>query len=213
MTGMNQCRNGHDLLNPKVVPARPADIDRLATVVAKAIQPLRTTCWLVPDPDQRGPIMAGYATMLIEHAMTQGRVDTLTDHSAVAAWLDHTSAPPDQNPYQRRLTHICGKHADRVRAWEALLGARQPDHPHHRLILLAVTPTQRGQGRAGMLLDHHRDRLDAANRPGYAYAHCERSRNLLHRHGYQPGTTFALPNDTPILPMTRPTPSHHPHPQ
>jgi GNAT superfamily N-acetyltransferase len=191
-----------------VTPAGPGDIEPLAELIATAFAGLAVAQWLIPEPDDRVPVLAAQFTIVLAHALDHGAIDTTTttDRSAVAVWFHHDQPIPDIADYDQRLARACGRHTGRFRQFDAALAARHPDMPHHYLALLAAHPDQQARGQGSALLRHHHTQLDRAGLPAYAEASNPGVRRLNQRHGYTDhGPVIALPDSNAHLwPMWRP---------
>jgi GNAT superfamily N-acetyltransferase len=191
-------------LLPPITQATFSDASTVAHLIAEAFFPLDASRWLVPDPDHRHAAMAGQFTILVEHALTFGHVDLLTDTTAAAVWLHYTRPLPPPVEYDQRLTRVCGVYTDRFRTLDALFEAHHPTESHHHLAMLAVAPQHQGTGRGSALLRHHHAALDQQGLPAYLEAAGIRSADLYHREGYQRhNQPFSLPNNARFYPMWR----------
>jgi GNAT superfamily N-acetyltransferase len=195
-------------VNPKHLTIRRAiraDAATAAQVVATAFGDLDVCRWLVPDPDQRTSILAGYFRIVVEHAITHGTVETVTDKSAVAVWLP--SSALDIADHDAKVTAACGPWAPRFQALEAAMHQAHPTDrgPHDYLALLAVLPDHQNQGLGSALLDNRHAVLDHAGRPAYLEASNSRSRTLYLRCGYDDcAPALELPYEgEPVYPMWR----------
>jgi GNAT superfamily N-acetyltransferase len=176
-----------------------ADAAALALLIAGSFHPLTVSEWLLPDPDLRRRIFPAYFRIFVDHALTHGHVDTLTDLSALAIWLPAPVPPPDE--YDARLAAIVGEALERFRTFDELMAAHHPDSgPHDHLAFLAVHPERQGNGLGSALLAHHHRHLDRQGRAAYAEASSPDSRDIYQRHGYRPwGEPYRLPADGPSL--------------
>jgi len=189
----------------RVVPAAPDDGPRMAALVAQAFHPLAVSAWLVPDPIDRARILPAHFDILIDHALQHGNVDTTTDLTAVAVWVDRTHPVSPPVDYDQRLVRACGGYVDRFRILDDLFDTHHPQRPHHHLALLAVHPDLHGAGLGSVLLEHRHNRLDTERIPAYLEAACPRSRALYARHGYRPHgpSHLQLPDGPAMYPMWR----------
>jgi hypothetical protein len=69
--------------------------------------------------------------------------------------------------------------------------------------LFSVAPPWQSTGRGSALLRHHHNQ-PPAGQPAYLEASSIGSRNLYHRHDYQLGHRFTVPDGTALWPMWRP---------
>jgi GNAT superfamily N-acetyltransferase len=181
-----------------------ADTAALSRLIAVAFDPLGVSRWLVPDPAERGRILAGYFRIMVEHAMVFGAVHTTADQVGVAVWLPVPG--PQVAGYEQSLRLACGGCADRFRALDAAMHTTHPaGPPHDHLVFLAVHPTHQGQGIGGALLRHHHENLDGIALSSYLEAGSSDSCRLYGRHGYAPvAEPFAPPGcQARLYPMWR----------
>ncbi|MBT8228527.1 MAG: GNAT family N-acetyltransferase [Dactylosporangium sp.] len=166
----------------------------LSRVVAFAFEPMPVVSWLVPRLSDRWEVLPRYFRILVEHAMTRGRVETLPGNETVAVWLPagDPTVPPIAD-YERRRALVCGEHADRFAQLDAMMRANHPDGPpHEHLALLAVRPGRQRAGLGSRLLEHRHRQLDREARPAYLEASTMRAAELYTRHGYRHiGAPFA----------------------
>ncbi|MEU7944157.1 N-acetyltransferase [Micromonospora taraxaci] len=191
-------------MNPsvRIRPARWADRQGVATLIADALHPSPLAAWLVPDPESRRQVLTDVAVIWVEHALFFGDVH-LTDDLAAATVGFHRYRPvPPPASYAARLLDAAGAYSDRFTALEGALGQKQPTEPHYHLAFLAVrTAYQRG-GRGSALLAHHRARLDRIDLPSWT-AVTAGAEHLLARHGYAPRPPVAVPDGPSLCPMRR----------
>ncbi len=185
------------------VRAAWAQIDNLAELIADAYSDLPLLNWLIPDPDRRGSLLAGYVRIWVEHALFHGEVDVLTDRSAVAAWIHRPRLIPPPASYSQRQAITCGDNSVRFEQPDNVLDGIQPTEAHERLTFLAVVPEKRGAGRATDLLDWHHTRLDSTGTPAFVHAAIPAARKLYTRHGYTERDSVLLPDGSTTTAMWR----------
>ncbi|GAB3152697.1 hypothetical protein GCM10027290_43840 [Micromonospora sonneratiae] len=181
-----------------------------ATIVAKLIaatsHDLPIAAWLVPDARQRPVVLTDVARIWVEHALFYGEIDIAVDANSgitgAAVWFHRYGHVPAPTAYQQRLTAACREHTDRFTHLGATLTAEPPDLPCQQLAFLATTD-QTDDETTERLLTHHNARLDAHESPAHTFAFGDRDRELLSRHGYQPGQPIDLPGQHAIVPMRR----------
>lgn len=180
-----------------------------AGVIAPAFDALLASEWLVPQDDQRVPVLGRYMLLHVEDALADGgMVEMTADHTAVAVWSPVDEALPTPGAdYEQRLAAACGTHAARFLALEKTFAAHHPvREPHHHLAFLAVLPGHQGDGRGSALLAHHATLYPTV--PAYLEASSPGSRRLYAAHGFQDLEEFTLAEDGPTLwPMWRPASS------
>ena len=140
----------------------------------------------------------------VEHALTHGHVDLLSNRTGAAVWLHcHQPVPPPVH-YEQRLSAACRPDTDRFATLDALMAEHHPAEAHHHLAMLAVAPAWQRTARGSLLLRHHDARLTCTGLPAYLEASSPGSRNLYTRHGYHTRDRFTLPDGTAFWPMWRP---------
>ncbi len=187
-----------------ILPAAADEADSLTDLVAEAFAGLTVTAWLVPEPDQRLPVLRGAFRILVDHALEHGHVDVLADRTGVAVWLHRDRPIPEPQNYEQRLAAACGPHTDRFNVLDLLFERHHPSAPHHHLVFLAVAPAWQCTGRGTALLRHHHAHLDRICMPAYREASTTGSRDLYTRHCYETQRRFTLPDGTPFWSMWRP---------
>jgi GNAT superfamily N-acetyltransferase len=192
-------------MEARIRRAGPADVERIADVIAEAFHGLPPSRWLVPEADERAAILPRYFRLLLDHAVAHGEVQTVTGLAAAAVWFDETGgAAPEPAGYAARLDEICGRWADRFHVLDALLAAHRPARPHHHLAFLATQPGYQRGGLGTALLAHQHRHLDRYAIPAYLEAASGASRELYLRLGYADlGPAITLPGGPQLWPMWR----------
>jgi hypothetical protein len=198
-----------------ITAASHHDAHHVATLIATAFRDLGVAAWLVPNPNDRQPVLYNQFRILIGHALDHGTIHITADRHAAAVWFPRDTPIPDIPDYNRRLEQACGAYTHRFRTLDAAFDRHHPTHAHHHLALLAVHPDHQTHRRGTALLEHQHTHLDLAGLPAYLEASSARSRQLYLRHGYHDhGPPIDLPDHGPRLwPMWRqPQPTGaHPH--
>ncbi len=181
----------------QVTQAGAADLDQLSEVIAEAFLDLPPSAWLIGDVQTRRQIFPSYFRLYLEHALANGIIHTTAEKTAVALWLPVTTSPAAGLPgYHTRLTAITWPWTERFLAFDAALDRHHPTGvPHHYLAILAVHPSQHGNGIGTALLGAHHRTLDQASAPAYLEASSPRNRDLYLPRGYTDlGAPIQLPN-------------------
>lgn len=89
----------------QIAPAGQGDIGVLSLFIAEAFFSLAVCQWLIPDGPTRRAVLPGYFRLYIEHAITDGLVQTTRDRAAAALWI------PRRRPGSttRRLHRAAGR--------------------------------------------------------------------------------------------------------
>jgi ribosomal protein S18 acetylase RimI-like enzyme len=193
--------SGADVL--RIRAAGPGDAVWVAGLLAVAMRETEIAHWLVPDPDERRRVYAGYFDLVVPWFLQHGVVRGFGPGSAV---LVQVTCPgrfaPDIDGYDDRLAEVCGPAAGRFRELDAAMHVRHPGFAHEYLAFLAVHPELQGGGLGSALL---RDLRDRTRLPVHLEATGPRNSDLYARHGYRPGRAYpAGAGGPPLYPMTLP---------
>lgn len=187
--------------NPEGSDDSRIDVDVVGQLLAVAFDE-PATCWLVPDPARRRPIITGLFTLMVSDALVRGGwVDVLADPDdrplAAAIWFDYSAldGTPVSEP-DPRLHEVFGPFAHRWHVLDDLMTRHHLAGPHHYLFALGVHPDHQGNGLGGQLLAHGHQRLDGL--PAYLEATSADSCRLYARYGYHRLGEIRLP-DGPTL--------------
>jgi len=188
-----------------IVRAGHADIGVLSLVIAEAFFSLAVCRWLIPDGPARRAAFPGYFRLYVEHAITDGLVETTPDRTAAALWIpgDGPTAPPEE--YAGQLAAITGPYLGNFLAFDEQLDRHHPSGAfHEHLAILAVRPDRQGHGIGTALLDARHAELEDQGTPAYLEASDEHTRRLYLAHGYADrGSPIALADDVRMYPMWR----------
>ncbi|MFY1595916.1 GNAT family N-acetyltransferase [Micromonospora sp. WMMD737] len=147
--------------------ARWTEQDRVAAVIAEALQPTRLAEWLVPDEEQRGRVLTDVTKVWVEHALFFGDVYVTTDLAAAAVCFHRLGPIPPPPKYTTRLFAAAGPHAERFLTLDDILASKHPTHAYYHLACLAVRPTTQKAGRGRALLAHLTTRADRLELPSW----------------------------------------------
>ncbi|MEV4494563.1 GNAT family N-acetyltransferase [Micromonospora arborensis] len=184
----------------RIRPARWADKDHVAALIADALHPSPLAKWLIPDAGPRRQILTDVLGIWIEHAMFYGDIHLTDDAAATVGFHRYRSIPPPAN-YQMRLADGAGAHTDRFDILDRLLAKARPTEPHYELAFLAVRPSNTGAGYGTAMLAHHRSRLDHVGLPSWTST--TSAIGLYSRHGYTARPPIVLPGGPTLHPMRR----------
>lgn len=188
-----------------ITRAKTTDAEAIAGVIARAFHSLAVSEWLVPDPTERAEVLPAVMLILVEHALTYGRIEVTEDRSAAAVWMTRGTIPtPEPYDYDARLDAACGRNTARFHTLDRVFRQHHPTEPHCHLALLAVEPGRQGSGAGSALLANRHRILDEFRLNGYLEASSERARGLYLRHGYRDlGSPMRVTDGTPIWSMWR----------
>lgn len=180
--------------------ATPDDAGPLITVLVEAFLNGPVADWLVPDLDERRAVYFRYFTLVFNHGLQHGRVDTTSDLSAVAIWYTRDEVPLlVSTDHYYEVEKATGKYAPKFLLLDAIFETHHPHHPHDYLAYVAVDPRHHGQGIGSALLTSAHQTLDATHRAAYLEASNTRNRDLYLRLGYRQGAPIHLPTQGPLI--------------
>ncbi|MEV4704372.1 GNAT family N-acetyltransferase [Actinoplanes sp. NPDC049316] len=187
--------------------AAPTEIPEVGRLIALSFDHLPQNRSLVPDENDRLPVMTEFFTFLSESAPEAGRIDVIEDATgalaAAAVWFDRTREMPEIEGYEQRLSAVAGPYLPNFQALDEVFEKHHPDEPHWHLAFLAVRPDHQSAGLGSALMQHTHEQIDV---PAYLEATNEDNIRLYERHGYTRMSPFdiRLPDDTPFFRMWRP---------
>jgi GNAT superfamily N-acetyltransferase len=196
-----------------VVLADHGDAQVLSGLIALAFHSLAPSVWLIPDARQRSEILPRYFYLLVDDALTRGRVYTTTGRTAAALWFPAgQAADADPDGYDEALKAMTGRWVDRFRMFDACLRQHHPTGiRHEHLAILAVHPDRQRRGLGTALLAARHAVLDRTAPPTAAYLEASGpdTRAMYLRHGYRDleGGPIGLPQGPSMYPMLRPAPT------
>ncbi len=207
--------------------ATTADRRAVTWLIGDTLTGLPHAAWLVPDPRIRTDVLARYASIAIDYALTSGHghIDIIREHAvepldrnrnkrivAAAVWLYHDGPAPPPAHYTARRRQACQQWDERFAALDAALAAHHPNTPHHHLAFLAVDADRRSAGLGTLLIRAHLALLAPSGTAVYAPAATPTARAFYRRHGLHHRLPFPLPAATaqqppgePIWPCLRDT--------
>jgi ribosomal protein S18 acetylase RimI-like enzyme len=194
------------------VDVRCADMGEarlVAAVLAVSFTDDPVSCWLFPDPRDRGRRHSAFFRVYVEHAIRHGVAHIAGDFEGVALWHFVDPDRPGSAPAEELLLDACGPNYHRfVSLDQALREAHPESRMHTYLPFIGVLPACRGKGLGGALLDRRLSQVDGMNIPAYVEASSERSTSLYERFGFRrlPPLRAARPGGPRLYPMWRPVP-------
>lgn len=186
----------------------PADVAAVAELIALSFDDLRPNRYLVPDPERRRAIMAGYFGLAAEQAAGgAGEVHLLErggELVATAVWFDRTGPETPFPDYEERLRQIVPvEMLPRFEHLDKTLDENHPGDPHFHLAFVAVHPDHQGQGHGTRLVEGVHQRLDANGVAAFLEATNEANQALYRRLGYVDVVTVTMEDGTPFHHMWR----------
>lgn len=187
-------------------PAKAADIQPLAAVLARAFYDDPPFVWMLPDPATRRS-RAGrvFATILGAEALRHGGVEIACEDAEIlggAIWLPPGHWNPGIREQIRSLpgyVRALGRRVGHATALAQALARDHPREPHWYLYAIGVAPARQGSGVAGMLLRSRLRRCDQSGHPAYLEATKPASVPLYQHFGFEPAATPAVPHGAPVI--------------
>jgi GNAT superfamily N-acetyltransferase len=189
-------------------PATPADLDRMAAVLAAAFSDDPAFVHMLPHRlSRRDARLRRFFALELPRSQQCGGAWTTSDSRGAAVWY-----PPSEDQLSfwdmaRQLptnVRVFGRRIMLAGRVLAELEKHHPKPPHWYLYYLAAEPGSQGTGIGTALLQPVLRICDERRQAAYLEATSEQNRKLYLRHGFADLESFALPDDGPTLwPMWR----------
>ncbi|MDY7103556.1 MAG: GNAT family N-acetyltransferase [Actinomycetota bacterium] len=159
--------------------------------------------WLVPDDEERAPLLVPLFDLFADAFARHGETHVAAvggTASGAAMWSPPGVAPvhPDDEPaLGEGMAAVCGPHMERMAICLEIFEAAHPREPAWFLQFLGVDPAAQGLGLGSALLRATLARADAAGEAAYLEATSDRNRALYERHGFRCIGELPLP-DGPV---------------
>jgi ribosomal protein S18 acetylase RimI-like enzyme len=193
--------------------AREADRAAVADVLGAAFLDDPVFAWLIPDRDERAPLLAPMFDALAEafarHDATWVTTGAPTGDGEVtgaALWAPPgvpAVDPADEDRLNGRLGELAGPHAERLALCLEVFGAAHPSEPAWFLQFLGTGPAHQGRGVGSSLLRTVLASADRAGEAAYLEATSDRNRRLYERHGFRHVADLPLPDGPTAYAMWR----------
>ncbi|MGK2913959.1 MAG: GNAT family N-acetyltransferase [Porticoccaceae bacterium] len=188
---------------PDILPATPADAERLIATLTLAFAADPLNRWLFPDGSQYLRYFPVFVRAFAGAAFNLGSAWRDAYFSGCALWL-----PPGHGPDEAAITELIedGVPAQRrgeITAVFAAMGEIHPDTPHWYLPLIGVDAMMQGRGLGTALLRQVTDQCDREQLPAYLEATSPRNVRLYLSHGFRPLAPLRIGSCPPITPMWR----------
>jgi GNAT superfamily N-acetyltransferase len=188
--------------------AQPADLDRMAHVLAAAFSADPAFLHLLPPGTSgREERLRRFFALELPRSQRLGCAWTTTDGRGAAIWYPPGQAQPPAAEALRQVpsqARIFGRRLLIAARTATALQQRHPKTLHWYLFYLAAEPGSQGTGIGTALLRPVLDQCDARQVPAYLEATSEQNRRLYVRHGFVDLEPFALPDNGPTMwPMWR----------
>ena len=181
--------------------ARPDEVGRLASVLARSFYDDPPISWVINDDSRRlGLLERSFALYLRKLWLEQDESYTTDNVAGVCVWevpgqwkvgiLDQLRLLPSMARIYRRIL-------PRVLSGLATLESNHPSEPHYYLPFVGVDPDWQGRGLGAALMRPILDRCDEEKIPAYLEASSPRNRALYERHGFETTEEFTLGKGSP----------------
>ena len=189
---------------PRVRPAAPFELPRLAEVLTRAFTDDPVTAWILPDERNRVERLGRFYAELFMPRLALGRDVIYTDDRlrGVASWT-----PPGEGHMSTidtlrllpRMARILGRALPRTLGVLTFLESQFPEAPHWHLPFLGVVPEGQGHGLGSSLMRPILERCDREGTPAYLEASTPRNRALYLRHDFAVLDEIHLPGGGPPM--------------
>ena len=191
----------------KVRRARPAELERVLAVVARAFDDDPFVNWCVAQDKRRASRVYDMMSMAQRISAAHNEVYTTEDVSGAAYWT-----PPGKNkvpvlqqfrmlPAMNRAITL--RRVPKVVGVFTALEKKHPHEPHWYLGVLGVEPELQGKGIGTALLRPILDVCDRDGVPAYLESSKEKNLPLYERNGFKVTETFDIPDGPRIWLMWR----------
>jgi len=186
--------------------AQPADVDALATTLARAFDDDPLTMWLFPDAAARRRRLPAFFRSLLRVALPVGEVYTAEDARCAAIWN-----PPGTFPMGWRTDTRLGLTTTRLVGWRIVTRARgllyfashHPKEPHWYLQMLGTDPDDQGRGMGSAIMAPVLERCDREGERVYLESSKERNIPFYVRHGFAVTEEVRVPAGPVVWAMWR----------
>ena len=188
--------------------ATEADVDPVATALAKAFDDDPVMMWLFPDDASRPRRLAGLFTILMRRQhLVHGEIWTLDGFPGAALW-----DPPDKWKLPMRdqllslpsLLRVLGSRLITGMSSLAQVEKQHPQEPHWYLAVLGTEPAMQGKGIGSSLITPVLERCDTEGLPAYLESSKEKNIPFYSRHGFEVTGEIKLGKSGPtVWPMWR----------
>lgn len=188
-----------------VRPATPADVPRLAGVLARAYQDDPLMRWFVPDDRGRARRLERFFAATLRRMIGRSLREALTteDLAGIAMWAaPGTCKVPVPAMLPGLPAMVAALRAGMLRsarAYGALLARHDPGHAHWYLETIATDPDRQGHGVATALMAPVLERCDASGVPAYLETQKDGNVGFYERRGFAVVGELDIPGGGPHM--------------
>jgi ribosomal protein S18 acetylase RimI-like enzyme len=184
-------------------PARPADLDPIAAMMARALLGSPTWIWAFPDPQRRFLALRTIWRLDLGSGLPHGWVWKVAGGAAASLWYPPGtigSDPTEAERFERALDEsLAPAEAQLMREVFERFEANHPGEPHYYLSLLATDPDHAGRRLGTALLADNLARIDAAGAAAFLETTNPANLPLYQRFGFRLCGEFGLPAGGPTV--------------
>jgi ribosomal protein S18 acetylase RimI-like enzyme len=184
-------------------PARPADLDSIAAMMARALLGSPTWTWAFPDPERRFVALRAIWRFDLGSGLPHGWVWKVEDGASASLWYPPGtigSDPSEGERFERVLeASLSPAEAKLMREVFERFETHHPHEPHYYLSLLATDPDHAGRRLGTALLADNLARIDAAESAAFLETTNPVNLPLYERFGFRPCGEFGLPAEGPTV--------------
>jgi len=188
-----------------VRPARRADFDPLALVLARAFYDDPVTSWFYPNARSRLRLARRFFAIRLRQLAPQQLIYTTPERSGAAMWARPGLWREDTRQSLMLLPMLPALMPRLARTTRAVreIEGHHPVEPHFYLSVVGTDPDQQREGVGCALLAPVLERCDAAGVPAFLESSKESNVGFYAQHGFTLTERIELPDGPPLWLMWR----------
>jgi ribosomal protein S18 acetylase RimI-like enzyme len=189
--------------NTRVAAARPADMERLISVMVLAFAADPVARWMYRDPQRYLAYFGRFIRAFAGKAFSSGTAWCFDGNLGAALWL-----PPGVKPDEDAIATILDESVPRdvmadVNALFGEMAAYHPRNPHWYLPTIGIEPHLHRKGLGSALLTQALSRCDQEHMPAYLESSNPANTALYQRFGFEGLGVIRAGCSPPMVPMLR----------